>query len=101
MHIYNFPRIVRILSYILSSELINHFREIFNVKLGVCNERMDLFFGSGGEDPCNLSRVQLARQFMKLNSFIRLTYHLSGNLKIRHEFSPTTYTNQEFWFHRC
>ena len=33
----NFPRIVGILSYILCSELIHHFREIFNVTLGVPN----------------------------------------------------------------
>ena len=42
-----------------------------------------------------------AQQFMKLSSFICLTYHLSDNLKIRHKFSPTTYTNQKFWFHLC
>ena len=36
---------------------------------------------------------------MKLNSFICLTYHLSDNLEIRHTFSPTTYTNEKFWFH--
>ena len=32
-----FPRIVGILSYILCSELIYHFREIFNVTLSVPN----------------------------------------------------------------
>ena len=32
-----FPRIVGILSYILSSELIYYFREIFNVTIGVSN----------------------------------------------------------------
>ena len=44
------------------------------------------------EDPYNLSVVQLARQFMKLNSFICLMNHLSGNLKIRHKFFQTNYT---------
>ena len=33
----NFPRIVGILSYILCSELIYHFREIFNVTPSVPN----------------------------------------------------------------
>ena len=61
----------------------------------------DVFSDGGGGDPCNLSGVQLARQLMKLNSFICLTYHLSDNLKLRHKFSSTTYTNQEFWFHLC
>ena len=63
-------------------------------------QRRDLFVG-GRRDPFNLSGVQLVRQFMKLNSFICLTYHLSDNLKIQHKFSPVTYTNQEFWFHLC
>ena len=37
---------------------------------------------------------------MKL-SFIYAIYHLSDNVKLRRKFSPTTYTNQEFWFHLC
>ena len=61
-------------------------------------QRRDLFFGGGWRDPCNLPCVQLTQQFMKLDSFICLTCHLSENLKIRHKFSPTTYTNQKFWF---
>ena len=92
---------IGILSCILCSEHIHYFREIFNVTLGVRNASEGSFFGGGGRDPCNLSSVQLARQFMKLNSFICLTYHLSDNLKIRHKFSPTTYANQELWFHLC
>ena len=61
----------------------------------------ELFFGGRWRDPCNLSGIQLARKFMKLNNFICLTYHLSNNLKIYHKFSPTIYTNQMFWFHLC
>ena len=64
-------------------------------------QRKDGFFCSGWRDPCNLSGVQLARKFMKFNSFICLTYHLSDNLKIRHRFSPTTYANLTFWFYLC
>ena len=91
-----------ILSYILCSGFIHHFREILNVTLGVCNATEGSFlFGDRGKDPCNLSGVQLARQFMKLNSSTYLTHYLPGNLKIWHKFSPTTYTNQEFWFHLC
>ena len=52
-------------------------------------------FGDGWRGPCNMSGVQLARQFMKLSSFICLTYHLSGNLKNRHKVSPMTYTNEK------
>ena len=63
------------LSYILCSELIYHFLEIFNVTFSVPN-----LVGGGG--PCNLSGIQLTRQFMKSNNFICLTYHLSDNLKI-------------------
>ena len=61
----------------------------------------ELFFGGRWRDPCNLSGIQFARKFMKLNNFICLTYHLSNNLKIYHKFSPTIYTNQMFWFHLC
>ena len=75
--------------------------ECFNVTLGVSKATEVSFFGGGWRNPCNLSGVQLARQFMKLNSFICLTYHLSDNLKIRHKFSPTTYTNQKFWSYLC
>ena len=90
----NFPQIVGILSYIICSELIHHFREIFNVTVvGLMQRRNPFFFGGGWRDPCSLSGVQLARQFIKLNSFICLTYHLSDNLKIWHKFSPMTYTN--------
>ena len=64
-------------------------------------QRKDGFFCSGWRDPCNLSGVQLARKFMKFNSFICLTYHLSDNLKIRHRFSPTTYANLTFSFYLC
>ena len=88
MEINNFPRIVGILSYILCSEFIHYFREIFNVTLGVPNATEGSFFGSGGRDPCNLSGVHLGRQFMKLSSFICLTYHLSDNLKTRYKFFP-------------
>ena len=63
-------------------------------------QRRDLFFGGEERYPCNLSGVQLARQFIKINSFICLTYHLSGNLKIRQKFSQKTYSNQKFW-HLC
>ena len=72
---------VDILSDILCSEFIHHFREIFNVTLGVPNAAEGSFFGGGGRDPRNLSGVQLVRQFMNLNSFICLTYHLSDNLE--------------------
>ena len=68
--------IVGILSYILCSKLIYHFREIFKVTLGVPN------LVGGWRDPSNLSGVQLTRQFMKLNNIICLTYHLSDNLKV-------------------
>ena len=65
-------------------------------------QRKNLFFQGGAKDPCNLSGVQFARQFMKLNSLlICLMYHLSDNLKIWHKFSRTTYTNQKFWFYLC
>ena len=40
----NFARIVGILSYILCSEIIHHFREIFNVTLGVGNATEGSFF---------------------------------------------------------
>ena len=63
----NFPRIVIILSYILCSELIHHFGEIFNITYAT----VGFFFGGGWRDPCNLLGVQLARQFMKLK------FHLS------------------------
>ena len=56
----NFPRIVGILSYILCSELIHHFRKSFNVTFGVRNATEGSFFGGGWRDPCNLSGVQLA-----------------------------------------
>ena len=72
----------------------------FHVTLGECNVTEGSFFLCGRTDPCNLSSIQLARQLMELNSFICLTYHLSDNLKI-HKFSPTTYSNQEFWFLLC
>ena len=72
---------------------IRHFYEIVSVTLGVPNALEVSIFSSRGRDPCNLFGVQLARQFMKLISFICLTYHLSDNLKIRHKFSPTIYTN--------
>ena len=61
----------------------------------------DLLFGGGWRDPCNLSGVQLARQSMKWNIFLCLTYDLSDNLKIQQTFSLTTYINQKFWFHLC
>ena len=38
----------------------------------VLGKYRDLFFGGGGRNPCNLSGVQLARQFIKVNSFICL-----------------------------
>ena len=54
----NFARIVGILSYILCSEIIHHFREIFNVTLGVGNATEgSFFFGGGRRDPCKLSGV--------------------------------------------
>ena len=90
-----FHKIVGILSYILCSELIHHNHEIFNVTLCVPNAT-EGWFCSGWRDPCNLYGVQLTRKFMKFNSFICLTYHLSDNLKIRHRFSPTTYANLTF-----
>ena len=98
----NFPRIVGMLNYILCSELMQHFGEIFDVTLGVTNATKGSFFFCGGwRDPCKLSAVQFAWQFMKSNSFICLTYQLSDNLKIRYTFSPMTYTNYKFWFHLC
>ena len=92
---------VDILSDILCSELIYHFREIFNVTLGVPNAAERSFFGDGRRDPCNLSGVQIARQLMKLNSFICLTHHLSDSVKVRLTFFSVTYTNEKFWFHLC
>ena len=66
--------LVGILSYIFSSELIRQFCEIFNVTFGVPNaiegEREKREIDGGGRDQCNFSGVQLAQQFMKLNSFI-------------------------------
>ena len=67
---YVFPRIVGILSYVLCSELIRYFCEIFTATLGAPNATKVSIFGGGGRVPCNLSGVQLARQFMKLNSFV-------------------------------
>ena len=64
-------------------------------------QRRDVFFGGGWRYPCNLFGAQLARQFIKINSLICLTYHLSDNLKISHKCCPTTYTNQTFCFHLC
>ena len=43
----NFPRITNILSDILCSELIHHFREIFNVILDVSNATEGSSFGGG------------------------------------------------------
>ena len=39
-----FPRIIGILSYILSSEVIHYFHEIFNVTPGVPNATEGCFF---------------------------------------------------------
>ena len=39
----------------------------------------------------NLPDISLARQFIKLNSFICLTYHLSDKLKTRHKSSQMTH----------
>ena len=39
----------------------------------------------------NLPDMSIALQFIKLNSIICLTYHLSINLKIRHKSFPTTH----------
>ena len=46
----------------------------------------------------NLPNMSIARQFIRLNSFICLTHHLSANLKIQNKFSPTTHY-KKFWFH--
>ena len=73
----------------------------WNVTFGVPNTMEAFFVGRRGRDPYNLSGVQLAQQFMKLNSFICVTGYLSDNLKIWHQFPPATYTNQKFWFHLC
>ena len=89
-----FPRIVGILSYVLCSELIRHFCEVFNVTLGVPNA-VEISF-VWWRRKRSLQLVWRTRQFMKLNSFIFLTYHLSDDLKIRHKLCPMTYTNQKF-----
>ena len=97
----HYSQIVHILSDILCSELIHHFREVFNVTLGVPNATEKSFFSGGRRDQCNLPGVQFARKYMKLSSFICLTQHLSENVKIRHNFSSATYTIQKFWFYLC
>ena len=74
----NFPRIVGILSYILCSELIRHFREIFNVTMGVPIATEGSFFDGGGRDTGSLFGIQLARY--ELNRFVCLTWYLSDNL---------------------
>ena len=44
------------------------------------------------------SVLPIARQFITLNTFICLTYHLSTNLKFDRSFTRRP-TNQRFWFH--
>ena len=99
----NFPRIVGILSYVLCFELNCHFCEIFNVTLGVPNA-MEVSVVWWRREKSMASMIvwrATCPTFIKLNSFICLTYHLSEHLKIPHKFFPTTYTNQKFWFHLC
>ena len=96
-----FLQIVSILSYIryiLCSVLIRHCCEMLNVTLGVPNATEVSFFWWWRE---RFVWRPTSRQFMKLNSCICLTWSLPDNLKIRHKFTPTTYSNQTFWFHLC
>ena len=100
--VYSFPRIIDIPSYILCSELIHHLCEIFTVTPGAPNPMEEFFLEADVEIHAICAQLaQLAQQFMRLNSFICLTYHLSENLKIRDKFYSTTYADQTFWFHLC
>ena len=63
------PRIVGILSYILCSELIHYFREIFNVTLGVPNLPAD---GEIHARPILVSSVQRHYRVLECNSIISL-----------------------------